>query len=269
MINPKHICIAAGVGFVLSFLIGIFSGIGILLVLIRALICAAIFAAVGTGGSILYQMFLSDGQTESVSDTPVEKVSRAGGVVDITIGDENLLEDEQGPRFNVGRTRSALKAAEMVSAGMRTFTPPPQAKPAAFEQAVPEPVQPVAQESAAPVADSEVQPAFQPMNLVAATTASEHMSPEAESAPEPVSAAQPVSPVAASPSDDLEELPDIGAFAGDDEEDGGVNDVVSDSEFATEDVPRPSRSSSGGGSFTTDQSAQVMAQAIRTILTKN
>ena len=59
MINPKYIGIAAGVGFVLSFLIGIFSGISFGLLLLRALICAAIFAAVGTGGSILYQKFLS------------------------------------------------------------------------------------------------------------------------------------------------------------------------------------------------------------------
>lgn len=274
MINPKYIGIAAGVGFVLSFLIGIFSGISFGLVLLRALICAVIFAAVGAGGSFLYQKFLSDGQSETVSDAPVEKVSRTGGVVDITIGDETLPEDEQGPRFNVGMTRSSLKAAGLASEGAR---PQPQ-----FASYAPSPAAPMAQEAAqamqqevppqpAVPADSGEAASFQPMNLVDATTAS---------ASSPAPAAQPVpqeAPVSSgggesAASDGLEELPDIGFFSSDSsEEDGeGAGEIVSDSEFAMEDDARSFRSSSSsGGTPATEQSASVMAQAIRTILAKN
>ncbi|MBQ7159606.1 MAG: hypothetical protein IJS09_09335 [Treponema sp.] len=281
MINPKYIGIAAGVGFVLSFLIGIFSGISFGLLLLRALICAAIFAAVGTGGSILYQKFLSDEQFDSGSDAPVEKVSRPGGVVDITIGDESLPEDSDGPRFDVSGTRSSLRAAGLASAGIRQSAPPPPpitpvAPSVEVQPPVQETVQEVVPQNATPVHEAPVSAGFQPVSLVAATTTSEQQAPVAE--PVPVTAPAKSSDSGANrvatsaptggPADDL---PDIGAFALDSEEEAaeGEEDVVNDSEFATEDEPRPSRSSSSKSTPATEQSASVMAQAIRTILAKN
>ncbi len=269
MINPKYIGIAAGVGFILSFLIGIFSGISFGLLLLRALICALIFAAVGAGGSFLYQKFLSDGQSESVSDASdasAEKVSRVGGVVDISIGDESLPEDEDGPRFNIGDTRPALRAVGMAPVAPRAAVQNPPTSPVTPSESVqvlaPEPS---AQSEASSQTDAPQ--SFQPMNLVQATRAPEQSSSATVAVEE-----QAVSTPAATPSvsDGLEELPDIGVFSsGDEAESGGEDDgVVSDSEFATEDEPRSSRSSSSG-TPAMEQSASVMAQAIRTILAKN
>lgn len=271
MINPKYIGIAATVGFVLSFLIGIFSGISFGLLLLRALICAAIFAAVGAGGSFLYQKFLSDGQSESVSDVSdasAEKASRVGGIVDIKIGDESLPEDEGGPRFNVSGTRPALRSVGLASvapqAPVNKPEPAPEPEPLSSET-----VHPLAsgQEAEAPV-QKDSQPAFQPMNLVQATKSSDQPLPE--TAVEDESPANASGAATPSASDGLEELPDISAFSGGEEADVTADDedVVRDSEFAMGDEPRSSRSSSGERPAM-EQSASVMAQAIRTILAKN
>lgn len=273
MINPKYIGIAATVGFVLSFLIGIFSGISFGLLLLRALICAAIFAAVGAGGSFLYQKFLSDGQSESVSDVSdasAEKASRVGGIVDIKIGDESLPEDEEGPRFNVSGTRPALRSVGLASVAPQAPVNKPEPTPTpAPEPLSSETVQPLAsgQEAEAPV-QKDSQPAFQPMNLVQATKSSDQPLPE--TAVEDGSPANASGAATPSASDGLEELPDISAFSGGEEADVTADDedVVRDSEFAMGDEPRSSRSSSGERPAM-EQSASVMAQAIRTILAKN
>jgi hypothetical protein len=58
--NPKVLAFAGGAGFILSLLIGMISGAGFLMALIRALIFAALFAGMAAGASWLIVHFLPE-----------------------------------------------------------------------------------------------------------------------------------------------------------------------------------------------------------------
>lgn len=104
MINPKNICISAAVGFVLSFIIGCVSGVAFLHIVIRALIFAAVFAAMSIGFTYIYKTFLSDDQNadslKSDNDSSSEKQS-PGGLVNIVVDDSTLRDDSSSPKFSV------------------------------------------------------------------------------------------------------------------------------------------------------------------------
>ena len=94
MIKPKFIIISVCVGFLLSFFVGLFSGVSFGVVVLRALIFAVLFGALGFGLRIVFLRFLLD-------SSDMETSSHQGSVVDISIGDEPLVEDENGPDFYV------------------------------------------------------------------------------------------------------------------------------------------------------------------------
>ena len=258
MISPKYISISAGLGFIVSFLIGVCSGIGFGHVVLRALICALFFGVMTVGILFLNQKFLSDGQTDADLDVPAEKMSRVGGVIDITVDDDRLPEEEQGPRFNVASTRPALRQTET----------------AAEESAdAAQPMLPPVSETA-PVSDgdragappqTEISAGFTPMGLaqVASAVAEPKQAKVAQQPVVPSHAAAPTAGV------DLGELPDISTFGGGDTADAAGEDVVEDSEFAEADVPQKARSSVfPDGVPASEQSASLMAQAIRTVLAR-
>ncbi|MBQ0051582.1 MAG: hypothetical protein KBT11_05895 [Treponema sp.] len=261
--NPKVICVSAGIGFVLSFLIGIISGVGFGTIILRALIFAVVFAALSFGISFLYQSFLSDGaKVSSGSDgteTPVQKPA-AGGVVNIVVDDSNLADEDSAPKFAVSSTRNTLGAQELSSGESEVH-----AEPAATVTATPAPAASVpASETAASVA--EAKPANEPAGFVPAglnTITSAEPAPAAGSAPAvgaqtaaPEAAAQTNAP--ASTAEALDVLPDIGNI---NLAESTANPVISDSDFA-------SGGSSSGGSGS-GQDTNVMAQAIRTLLAKD
>ena len=257
MISPKYISISAGLGFIVSFLIGVCSGIGFGHVVLRALICALFFGVMTVGILFLNQKFLSDGQTDADLDVPAEKMSRVGGVIDITVDDDRLPEEEQGPRFNVASTRPALRQTET----------------AAEESAdAAQPVSPVSE--TAPVSDgdragapsqAEISAGFTPMGLAQVASAVAD-SKQAKVAQQPVAPSHAAAPTAGA---DLGELPDISTFGGGDTAGAAGEDVVEDSEFAEADVPQKARSSVfPDGVPASEQSASLMAQAIRTVLAR-
>ncbi|MDE6737007.1 MAG: hypothetical protein K2J50_05855 [Treponemataceae bacterium] len=241
----------------MSFLIGVCSGIGFGHIVLRALICALFFGVMTVGILFLNQKFLSDGQTDADLDVPAEKMSRVGGVIDITVDDDRLPEEEQGPRFNVASTRPALRQTET----------------AAEESAdAVQPVSPVSETT--PVSDgdragappqAEISAGFTPMGL--AQVASAVAEPkQATVAQQPVVPSHAVAPTACA---DLGDLPDISMFGGGDTADAAGEDVVEDSEFAEADVPQKARSSVfPDGVPASEQSASLMAQAIRTVLAR-
>ncbi|MDE5798700.1 MAG: hypothetical protein K2H73_06770 [Treponemataceae bacterium] len=255
MISPKYISISAGLGFIVSFLIGVCSGIGFAHVVLRALICALFFGVMTVGILFLNQKLLSDGQTDADLDVPAEKMSRVGGVIDITVDDDRLPEEEQGPRFNVASTRPALRQTET----------------AAEESAdAAQPVSPVSEtisvsdgDRAGAPPQAEISAGFTPMGL--AQVASAVAEPkQAKVAQQPVAPSHAAAPTAGA---DLGELPDISTFGGGDTADAAGEDVVEDSEFAEADVPQKARSSVfPDGVPASEQSASLMAQAIRTVL---
>ncbi len=264
--DPKRLFGFAAIGFGLSFLFGLFSGVGFLHILLRALIFAVIFAGISILISILDEKFLSVPQDLGMSDSDTSRpASAVGGNVNITIDDDALPEDDQGPKFTVSENRPSLGVQELRKAPV---SPSPESQPITQSVNVATTVQKVAEEPSAP---SAVESVSEPVSEI----------PKQESEPEkaapsfqPVNLAEDkiVSPLrneaAQSEISELSELPDIGNITGDSPKPGGTSEVISDSEFASEGEPvAPAKSFADGSSIST-QNASVMAQAIRTILAK-
>ena len=96
MFNPKVLIITAAVGFVLSFLAGLFSGISFGYILLRALISAIILVLVAIGISYISKTFLDVSVT-----LPVSGETTTGTTVDITVAEEALPEESGAPEFYV------------------------------------------------------------------------------------------------------------------------------------------------------------------------
>ncbi len=94
MFEPKVPVIGAITGFVLSFLVGLLSGVAFPVVLLRAALMALVFAGLAFGGKFLIQQFVP----ELVAPSSVDASVPAGGsMVDITVGE---TEREENP-FNI------------------------------------------------------------------------------------------------------------------------------------------------------------------------
>lgn len=99
MLNPKLITLVAVFGFVLSFFAGLLAGVTIGILLLRAFISALLAGVLAAGVCVMYTKFLelsTDSFVEGSEDTV-----QTGGIVDITLGDDSLQEDESGPGFYV------------------------------------------------------------------------------------------------------------------------------------------------------------------------
>lgn len=147
MIKPKSIIISVCVGFALSFIIGLIASVSFGVVLLRAIIFAVLFGVLGFGVGIVFKRFLLDssdldGSSESVG------VSKQGSVVDLSVGDEPLVEDENGPDFyvrkdvsqqNTGGNVSVAPEKSSVSSG--EVIQPEEKKPVEVSSSEPAPVQ--------------------------------------------------------------------------------------------------------------------------------
>lgn len=98
MFNFKMVVAAACVGFLLSFFTGLFSGIGFGLVLLRAIIFAILLAGLFLAIKFVFERFLDLGEFESTS---VPTNANVGSMVDITVGDDELTEEDSAPGFYV------------------------------------------------------------------------------------------------------------------------------------------------------------------------
>jgi hypothetical protein len=101
MFNPKISGIFAGIGFVLSFVAGLFSGALFPLILIRALIFATVFFALASLGYGAIQMYLPELFAKDSGDVP-----SLGAQVDISVGDDE--EAAEGISLESGETGDAL-----------------------------------------------------------------------------------------------------------------------------------------------------------------
>lgn len=91
MFNPKVIAVSAVVGFILSFLVGVFSKNSFGIIILRAFVSGAGFALVFFVGSFLYSRFLKETTVEPVASPPDVSTSL----------DEDVLVDDNGPSFYV------------------------------------------------------------------------------------------------------------------------------------------------------------------------
>ena len=274
MINVKSVSISAATGFILSFLVGIICRNAFLSVLIRAFISALVFSAVAAGSSFLYSKFLStDGVPSEPSSRPQ---SRTSGQVDLVIDDDPLEEEENGPKFFVENNRSALQSDAKPSAAEKVdpdedVTEEIADEAASVSDSAPvEPVESVESSSGAPV-----NPVPAPEPEITAPPKAMDAVPKNDAAFTPVNLAASAPQVSASPEGapadeqlpEVDSLPDIEDLDTG-KKDGEIGDIINDSEFAT------SGKSSGGAQFpdgqtASTQNADVMAQAIRTILSKD
>ena len=98
MFSSKMVIAAAVVGFLLSFFTGLFSGVGFLFVLFRAFIFATVFGLLFLGIKFVFEHFLDMGDYDS---SPMPTEVNVGSMVDVTVGDDDLPEEDSAPGFYV------------------------------------------------------------------------------------------------------------------------------------------------------------------------
>lgn len=118
----KFISVFAAVGFVLSFLFGLFSHTSIVSVLLKALLFGVIFGVLGFLINIVYGKFLADDSSDFAGDYTADDDSSAakttssiskGQLVDITIKDEDLEKSEGDNHFIVGENHQMLNESDI------------------------------------------------------------------------------------------------------------------------------------------------------------
>ena len=98
MNKTKYLISFASVGFVFSFIIGLFSSVPFGIILLRALISALVMACVYFAGSVIFEKFLDEGGM-SVSGTSSN--TKTTGKVDTSLDDSLIFDDENGPEFRI------------------------------------------------------------------------------------------------------------------------------------------------------------------------
>ena len=199
MFKVKNIVAGAVIGFVLSFLISIVSTHKSGTSFIRGIIFALVFAVISFAIDFVNGKFLEveTSLSDSVDEGTKKTGQRTGSVVNITIDDENLTEEDKAPSFDVSSNGNSFASVTKTSAQ------PPVSEP--------QPVSAVQPESAPSesVTDSPAEnknAGFTPVTL--GTPIGENEVVKNDSGPKKNSGAQ-----------DIEELPDIGEF-GDKDDDG-------------------------------------------------
>lgn len=246
MFGPKIPVVAAAVGFVLSFLIGLFSGAAFPVFLFRAVIMALFFAAIAAGVHLLIQRFLPE-LLDSTGDITGDQGERAtGSVVDLTVGDQE--EDPVLPFGNNGEHDG--NPGSSVSSGEQ-----PDGEQDSTDSFFDDELE--------QVSDNSV-----PENTAAETEGSQSTEPEAteSSDSDSISSASPDTPVKPKPrgaAAGLDVLPDLQDF---------IPEKKPDSEDDTDDdLPvEPVVHGFSVPDVSTDVvETETMAKAIRTILSKD
>lgn len=285
MFNPKNVGICAFIGFALSFVIGLISSNSIGRCFFNALIYAVVFGALCVGITFIYQKFLSIDKTDSDSSSEDGHFQPAqGSNVDITIDDDSLPDDENGPKFVVSRTesvppemRAETQVSESADNGMETassgITPMSDDKADTEHELDVLPDDSTGLEPPDSLPDEEVRKEEPPAAPVQENAGEQ----PASQAFVPVNLADNAAPVQKTekPSgsggvlDELGELPDIGELSPDSKNESS-GDVINDSEFASAGSPSVSASAPtfSDGKPAAEQNAAVMAEAIRTVLAK-
>ena len=232
---PKIYAVCGAAGFVLSFIVGLFSGASFLLILLKAVIFGAVFAGLAVLINFLLNRFVPDlFDKEAIAAL---KPKASGAKLDITISDE----DDASPEDDLSSFPDFMKHRSQAKSA------PPRAS-AVASGAVPSEVGETAESApASEVAQSEIAPS------------------QAEAKPE--EEASSTSSVSEEESGgELDDMPDAEVFASEDEEFG--SDGV-ESEDASDREPSPSTESTAPKFSANGVDAELMARAIRTVLSKN
>ena len=238
--NVKAGAIVGGGAFVLSFFAGLFARNAFVTVFIRALVFAFIFCGLYFLISFLFSKFLSEMSSQDLADKDEQpKVPLTGGKVDLVIQDENLENEETGPKFVLKDGKSFDEEEIPVN---KEVAIAPDAQKNSVEDGVLQPKSETPESS------------FKPMDFSNAEKIQTASPPEKK---ETVS------------SDDVDTLPDIGDLNFG-EKNSSIDDIIVDSDFASSEGNSPV---SSGKTFQNDtmpsiENADVMARAIQTLLAK-
>ena len=256
--NPKVIGIAAGAGFILSFLIALISRNTLLASLIKAVIFAAVGGGMAAGITVVFSKFL----VEDIDFEATASAPKVGGIVDITLDDQRLPEDKNAPKFNVGSNLKSMNEAGTAEQGSSNESEPDGAEKQTSEAQVasekenPAPAPEKSQvdlKSDSPKSAESENGGFKAMN-VAAVAASAEKKPKGLD-------------------EDVVALPDIGDL-GNNTDDDSANSAPPIAEMPSAPMPSaPSPKSSKGATFADGsspsvQDAATIAQAIRTVLAR-
>ena len=278
MFKPKPIAIAASIGFVLSFIIGLCCKVNFGFVVLRAFLFGILSGGICFGVIFVVQKFLKD--SDSVAEAPPAESSESSSEIEIT--EDVLPDDDSSPEFFVSPSdvKPHPRAVQ--------FSSQKNDDDEKVEDAVP--VESVSDgESKGSSATSNVSAAketFRPISLVKETVRPAKETPKpAEAVPESRSVSPAVeaeteseaepensetaemseSPKKTSSLDGvLDELPDFASASSDgDEESSGGDDSGGHVSYSSS----SQGSSSGGESISQD--SETVAQAIRTMLSRD
>ena len=284
--NGKAIGVAAGLGLTLSFLTGIISKNAFLTVFRNALLFAFIFAVLAAGISFLFEKFLSEGTGQSFTLDLQPKSQKSRGNVDIVISDDNLEEEDDGPKFFVENNRQGL-SQKNYDAEIQNLNSDVSAKTENNSS-----VNDISEQKNIDLqTDSSL---TEPKELDSPSQLSELQEETKQFVPasvENVAGGQGEQAVASVISQDvpvnagdgsnkvnnfadgsniesIDSLPDIGEFS-EDKKNDSVGDIINDSDFATKGSSASSSTVLPNGTEASSANADVMAQAIRTLLKKD
>ncbi|MCR5606449.1 MAG: hypothetical protein K6F69_06515 [Treponema sp.] len=260
--NPKRLIYAAGVGFILSFIVGLFASIEFVHIIIRAIICAALFAGVAFACQSIFYKYLDE---PSDSGEVISSAPKVGGIVDLTLDGEKLSEDTNAPRFNVGSNLKDLSTIDVKDSNNNSGAA-------------------VANDKQETSSTSDSASSFKPMGVVnVAASSSTSAASNADNANDnnvkqnqnTVSDSMPISSNSQSSNnqnvslDTIDELPDIGDL--DSEGDSASFSSGTTTSTSSMSVPADKKSevSFPDGSNPSVKDAALIAQAISTVLAKD
>lgn len=297
MIKTKNLTITAVFGFVLSFLISIFSTHNFGRSLLRGILFALMFGALAMGIDYLIEKFLETGnETNPLSEVGTGKnQSTVGNKVDITVSDDNLTDDGDGLKFSVsgGLNRNDVSASapkaeaedseaqKVSSSGSSIQTEVSKAEVSSGSNESVNSVSTASESNFVPVQLG--QPFMQSSVSEETPKASESMATETSSvsaaSSQPMDAASARKAAARAEREagikEVGALPDIGAFipetkASSEDDDAGI---IDDSDFASDDNPDLSfakeRNAGSSTLSSKDHDSDTMAKAIRTLLSRD
>ena len=262
MKNIKFVIGFAICGFLLSFAAGLFSHSGFFHIILMAVIFAGVFGALAFFIQFLMDGVLSiDGQSVSTEGTVVDSVPKTGGVVDITVQDEELPVEENSPQFFVGNNHQMLNKNDYLENGNKASD---------FSKQSDSPVNDIdtiheldradsVEEQQENVENSASEEGFVPVSL---QENAENLSGTEAVKPDKIKAeadADDTEYVQNLENDTLDELPDLKDL----KTSGSDDDIIEDSDF-----------SKAGATHKNDEKtdvkdAAVMARAISTVLAKD
>lgn len=275
MFKPKKIILSALFGFFLSFIISIFSTHKFGVSILRALIFALVFGILGAIINFLYDKYLFDKDYIVNPDDVKVKSSKSDNIVDITIDDENLSEDDSGPKFEVENNKtSSSRAMENSFVDQKSTTSSGKTetvnefKPVQLDSISSSTEEVSVSDFLGDSSDSSTVPNKSTASIKNETSII-NPGPELSSAAIEENRSEDLSRKAETTAPEIDELPEFSELSAS-SSNNNMDEIIEPTEFSQESVSDfvSTNVSSFDTQSSTNQEASTIASAIRTILTR-